>query len=230
MSQTTSRVGERGTVRASSEYRQIIPLKAFSKDIRCRIWGIVLVMVIVVGLTAGVSLLQTPLYEASTDILIKQEQEDSTRGNLENDVVGLQKMTRTVAKAIDSRTTAEAVIQRLDLQMTPEALLEGLTVEQITETQFVRISYESSSPQRAQEVADAFGEVFSEQASEVSPSSAPISATVWEQATVPDEPVRPNLAINIGLALAVGLVFGLGLVFLLKYLDDARTQRAKYTS
>jgi capsular polysaccharide biosynthesis protein len=211
----------------SEERQDTISLRALAQTIWRGKWLVVLVVVSCVGFTSGVGLMQTPLYVASTDILIKQEQEDSTPGNLGNDVEGLQKMTRTVAKAIDSRPIAEAVIQRLDLQMTSEDLLEALKVEQIPETQFVRVSYESSSPQRGQEIADAFGDVFSEQASVVSPGSSDVSAVVWERATVPEEPVRPNLTVNIGLALVVGLVLGIGLVLALEYLNKTRVDRAK---
>ncbi len=218
-------VSERG-----SEHKQhVISLKDVFQTITRGVYVIFVAMMVSMGLALGVSLLQTPSYEASTDILIKQDQqESSTPTNIENDVNGLQKMTRTVAKAIDSRPTAEAVIQRLDLSTSPEDLRQGLRVEQLPETQFIRITYESSSPQRAQEIADAFGDVFSEQASEVSPtSSATLSAKVWERATVPDEPVSPKYEINIGLAMIVGLVLGVGLAFLLVYLDNTSAYRAK---
>ena len=220
---------EPGISERGFEHKQdVLSLRAFFETIRRGLWAIVLVTGLSVGITVGVSLLLTPSYEASTDVLIRQEQqESSTPPNLENDVNGLQKMTRTVAKAIDSEPTAEAVIRRLDLSTPPQALLEGLRVEQIPETQFIRITYESSSPEIAQEVADAFGDVFSEQASEVSPSSATLSAVVWQRATVPDEPVSPKLPINIALAMVVGLVLGVGLAFLLRYLDNTGALRAK---
>ena len=222
-------VSEPGRYERGFEHKQhVLSLRAVVQTIRRGIWAIVLVTVLCVGITLGVTLLQTPSYETSTDVLIRQEQqESSTPPNLENDVNGLQKMTRTVAKAIDSEPTAEAVIRRLDLATTPEALLEGLRVEQLPETQFIRITYESSSPEIAKEVADAFGEVFSEQAAEVSPSSATLSAVVWQRASVPDEPVSPKLPINIALAVVVGLVLGVGLAFLLRYLDNTGAHWAK---
>jgi capsular polysaccharide biosynthesis protein len=95
-----------------------------------------------------------------------------------------------------------------------------MNVEQIPNTQFIRVSYTDTDPERARRVANAVGEVFSQRISEVSPSANSITATVWEQAATPAEPVSPNPVRNGLLALALGLMLGVGLAFLLEYLDD----------
>jgi capsular polysaccharide biosynthesis protein len=67
---------------------------------------------------------------------------------------------------------AEAVVERLDLDLTPEQLLQNLSVEQISTTQFIQVSYRDPDPEEARRVVNAVGEVFSEQVSE-----APDTAT-----------------------------------------------------
>lgn len=177
-----------------------------------------LVPVVFTGAAAGFSLGQAPTYEASIKILVGQES-----GITQNpgDVTGLQQLTRTLSEGVNSRPVAEAAISQQNLPMTTEEFQEHLTVEQIRETQFVQVSYEDSSPERAQLVANSIGDVFSEQVSEVSPSASAITATVWERAVLPDRPVSPDPVRNSLLALVLGVILGVGLALLLEYLDDS---------
>jgi len=202
---------------AEDEYsfslRDILPV------IRRRLWVISLVALALTGAAVGFSLAQTPMYEASIKILVGQE-----RGITEtpNDVIGLQQLTQTMVGGVSSRPVAEAVIRQQDLQMTTKEFLdEHLSVEQVPETQWIQVNYRDSSPERAQRVANAVGDVFSKQVSEVSSSANAITATVWERAVVPGEPVTPKPMRNGLLALALGLALGIGLAFLLEYVDDS---------
>lgn len=186
--------------------------------IRARLWLLLLTVVLLVLAALAYSLVQEPKYEASIRIIVGQERAIT---ETPNDVLGLQQLTRTMAEAVDSRPVAEAVIRRLDLQITLEQFFENLGVEQVPETQFIEVDYEDPDPETAQKVADAVGEEFSQQITEVSPSASAITATIWERAVVPDEPVTPNTLFNMLVALALGLVLGLGLVVLLELLDDS---------
>lgn len=184
-----------------------------------RLWMIVLVAAMLTGSVVGLSFLRTPTYEASIKILVGQEQSDAPN-SLGSEVQGLQQLTRTMAEAVNTRPVAETVIRRLNLQMLPEDFLEHLSVEQVGSTQFIEVSYEDSSPEEAQRIVNTVGNVFSEQVSEVSPSANAITATVWEEAAVPDFPVSPKPLRDGALALVLGSMLGIGLAFLLEHLDD----------
>jgi capsular polysaccharide biosynthesis protein len=161
------------------------------------------------------------MYEASIRILVGQEQGSSASGNLAGDIQGLQQLTQTMTEAVNSRPIAEAVIQQHDLQVTPEDFLtDSMSARQVAATQFIEVNYRDSSPQRAQQVANTIGEVFSEDVSNITPTTNAVTARVWEPAEVPDKPVSPNLPLNVSLALMVGLLLGLIMSLLLDYLDD----------
>jgi capsular polysaccharide biosynthesis protein len=210
-----------GTRVEAGEDEHGLSLGELLRVVRERLWVIALVTSVLTGATVGLSLAQAPIYEASIKILVGQEQGSTSEG-LGGEVQGLQQLTQTMAEGVKSRPVAKAVIGRYDLRIAPEDLLEDhLNVVQIGTTQFIQVDYRDPNPERAQQVANAIGEAFSDQVSDISPSANAVTATVWEPAELPDEPVSPNLALNIGLALVVGLMLGMGLAFLLEYLDDS---------
>lgn len=195
-----------------------LSVKELMQSLLRRLWIIVLVTLLFVGAAVGLSLLQTPQYEASIEILVGQNRAFSESPT---EALGVQQLTPTIAEAVDSQRVAEAVIERLDLQTDPEDFLENTSVEQLPETQLVQVTYEDSSPEEAQRIANAIGEEFSEQISDAGPESNVITATVWDRASLPDSPSSPDPLRNAILALIAGLVAGVALAFLLEFLDDS---------
>jgi capsular polysaccharide biosynthesis protein len=168
----------------------------------------------------GFGLTRTPVYEANIMILIGQAQGDAVEG-LYSEVSGLQQLTQTMTEAVNTRPVAAAAIQELDLSMSPGELLENLEAEQVEATQFITVSYKDPNPERAQRIANAIGDTFSRQVSEVSPSANALTATVWERATEPQSPVSPNLYRYLLLALVAGGLLGVAMAFLLEHMDDS---------
>jgi capsular polysaccharide biosynthesis protein len=188
--------------------------------LRRRLWVIVLVACLVMGLAAGFTFVQTPSYKASTTILIGQELRSGAVDNLYNEAQGVQSIAETVTTAITTDPVAEGVIERLDLQTSPGSLLAHLEAQQVGTSQFVVVSYEDTDPERAQLIANTVGDVFSEQIADVSSSANALTAKVWEEAAVPSSPVSPDPTRNLLLALVLGVMLGVGLAFLLDHLDD----------
>lgn len=178
---------------------------------------IVLIIVLIEGLAVGSSFLQTPQYEGSIKVLIGQE---SGAKVAPVSVYDLQQLTLTMAQAVDTYPVADAVIRRLNLSMSPEALVDKLDSEAIEETQFIEVTYPDSDPRRAQRMVNAVGDAFSEQVSTISPSANAVTATVWEEARVPESPVSPDPVRRAFFALVIGAIVGAGLALLLEVIDD----------
>lgn len=178
---------------------------------------IVLIIVLFEGLAVGSSFLQTPQYEGSIKVLIGQE---SGAKVAPVSVYDLQQLTLTMAQAVDTYPVADAVIRRLNLSMSPEALVGKLDSEAIEETQFIEVTYPDSDPRRAQRMVNAVGDAFSEQVSTISPSANAVTATVWEEARVPESPVSPDPVRRAFFALVIGAIVGAGLALLLEVTDD----------
>jgi capsular polysaccharide biosynthesis protein len=197
----------------------LVSLKDLVRTLRKRIWVVLLAIVLIEALAVSSSLLQEPRYEASIQILVGQRSDVNPTFALS--VLDLQQLTLTMSQAVNTRPVAEAVTRRLNLSMTPEDLLANLDSEALEETQFIEVTYRDSDPQRAERVVNAIGEAFSEQVSNVSLSANAVTATVWERATVPEEPISPNPVRRAFLGLLIGVMLGVGLAFVLETLDDS---------
>jgi capsular polysaccharide biosynthesis protein len=178
---------------------------------------IVLIIVLIEGLAVGSSFLQTPQYEASIKVLIGQK---SDAKPAPVSVYDLQQLTLTMAQAVATYPVADAAIRRSDLSVAPETLVDNLNSEAIEETQFIEVTYANSDPQKAKRMVNAVGDAFSEQVSRISPSANAVTATVWEEARVPESPVSPNPVRRAFFALVIGAILGAGLALLLEAIDD----------
>ena len=211
--------------RASAAYARIsederpFSLRDVAQTIRKRLWVIVLVTLVFLGAALAFSRWQTPVYEASAQLLVRQEQQaDDQKAKGMEDAQVVQQLAQTVLAATDSRPVAEETIRRLGLQMDPGNLLRNLTAEQLGSTPFIQLTYEDADPERAREIVDAVSRVSSEQISQMNTSASGVTAKIWQDATVSDTPVSPDPAKNAALALALGLMFGTGLAFVTEYL------------
>ena len=198
---------------------ELLSVRDILAVLRRRWWVILLLGVVSAAAAVGFSVLKTPVYEASISVLVGQDQ--GVVSDSPAEAQGLSQVTQTMAELAHTRTVASAVIQEMDLSVTPEQFLGSMSVEQTAETQVVRISYTDPDPERAAEVANTTGEVFSEQVSEISSEANAVTATVWERASTPDSPSSPQPLRNGAVALVLGLMLGVGLAFLLEHLDDS---------
>jgi capsular polysaccharide biosynthesis protein len=194
-----------------------LPLREIVRVLRRRLWLIMAVTIVIVGGAVGFGVAQTPMYEASTKLLVGQQQGAGDPYNLAGDVQGLQLLTKTLATAVNTRPMAQVVIRQLDLSINPNDLMANVEVQEIPDTQFVQVTYKDTSPERAQLIANSIGDVFSARIAEISPKASGVTVTVWEPATKPTNPVSPNFMFILPLALVLGIVLGVTLALLLEY-------------
>jgi len=194
----------------------VFPLRDLLQATWRRLWVIVLVAALFCGAALAWSSTQTPLYEASTKILIGQGNGLATDPTY---VQSLQDLTLTMAEAVESKPVAESVAKRTNLGISSGEVLAGLSAEPLPETQFIEVSYIHPDPVVARKVVNATGEAVS--ARIASTSEGGITARPWEKAETPVVPISPRPAYSGFLALVLGVFVGLGLVFLLEYMDDS---------
>jgi capsular polysaccharide biosynthesis protein len=194
--------------------------------LRRRLWLLVLVMIITVGGGVGFTLMETPLYDAKAKLLVGQRQEPGVPINLQQNVEGLQGLTKTLTEAVGTLPIAETVAQQESLGVTPEDVLMRIKAQQVAETQFIELAYTDPDPEKARLLANATADVVSERISEVSPDVNNTIVTVWEPAAVPVKPVSPNLRLNVLVALMLGTVLGFASIFLVEYFSKQLPNKA----
>jgi capsular polysaccharide biosynthesis protein len=128
--------------------------------------ALVAVVLVAMAVTA-VSLQQALTYEATAHVFVAPKQDQHGEETQPLPPPGeFQTIILEMTHAIYSRPVAEEAIQRLGLQMKPAELLDKLTVEQVEDTSFIRLSYEDTDRERAKLIANAVGNVSSELFSE----------------------------------------------------------------
>lgn len=182
--------------------------------------------VIVVSLAAAVvyTLRQTSKYEAQTTIVVGQA------GGLvqPQNASAIQPFSATMQELIASTVVAQSVIQTLHLNVTPQSLLNGVSVSFNPESAALKVSVVETSPRLAAAVAKQIGIAFSALVKErfgpspgtgKTPTTPPLTATVWDPAHVIPGKVAPKPKLNLLIAGVLGLVLGLLLAFLRDYFD-----------
>lgn len=198
---------------------ETISLKELLQTLKKRlalILAITLTAVIISGVVSFFFL--TPIYQASTQILVNQKNEDQAMYNQSELNANLQ-LINTYNIILKSATILELVIADMDLDMTAGQLSSKVTVSNANNSQVVNISVQDENPQMAADIANTIASVFSKEIVDIMNVN---NVSVLAKATVVDgqSPVKPQPFLNVAIALVVGLMAGVGLAFLLEFLDN----------
>lgn len=193
-----------------------------------RLWTIVLVAVVLTGSALAFSLARTPTYEASILIVVGQKSPSTSVGPGANAIADPTMLVATVARAVDTHPVAEEVVKKLNLPGTEATeVMNNMNVAADPGTTFIQVSYKDSNPRQAQLIANAIGEAFSKQVSKLNVTAVPLTAKVWQKATLPETPANPKPLLMGGLGLVIGGLLGTMLAFVFEYLDSGEASRKK---
>ncbi len=198
---------------------ETISLKELLQTLKKRlalILAITLTAVIISGVVSFFFL--TPIYQASTQILVNQKNEDQAMYNQAELNANLQ-LINTYNVIIKSPAILELVAEELKLNMTAGQLNSKITVATQDNSQVVNITVQDEDPQLAADIANTTANVFSKEIIEIMNVN---NVSILAKATVADgqSPVKPQPLLNVAIALVVGLMAGVGLAFLLEFLDN----------
>jgi succinoglycan biosynthesis transport protein ExoP len=187
------------------------------------------VAVVALSLAAAVlfTLRQTNEYRAETTIVVGQ-----AGGLVQPQNAGaIQPFSATMQELITSTVVAQDVINALNLKTMPQSLLSSISVSFNPQSAALRVSVIESSPILARAVAQQIGVSFTAlvkerfgKARSTNPSTAPLSATVWDPAHVIPGKIQPRPKLNLLIAGILGVVLGLLAAFLREQFD--RTLRS----
>ncbi|AWE06773.1 capsular biosynthesis protein [Lysinibacillus sp. 2017] len=197
---------------------ETISLQEIAKIIRKRLLLIIILMVISVGISAGISFyVLTPIYQAQTQILVNQNsnpEEAYSWNSTETDL----RLINTYNVIITSPVILTPVIEELELDVTPGQLMSQISVSNESGSKVVNISVLDANPLQAVEISNTVAEVFKKQIPKLMSVD---NITILSAAKLSDtpSPVKPNKRLNIAIAAVIGLMLGVGIAFLMELLD-----------
>lgn len=178
------------------------------------------------AVVVGISLYQTPVYEASAKVAVDVRSRECSRTESGAEakicLIPLAPATPPARIAqmtvrIGSRSVAKESIRHLNLRMSPGHLLDNLRV-QYKDALFIGFLYTDTDPKRAKEVVGTVSRIAAERINrkpfppEKLPPDTELTAAVWIPAKMPTTPVSPKSVRNGLIALVSSLVLSVGLI------------------
>jgi capsular polysaccharide biosynthesis protein len=181
-----------------------------------KLWLIITILVIVVaGGEFYTSVLKTPLYESSTNVVLISD--TSTKSEItNNDVTLSNNLVKTYSEIVKSRNVLSQVIDNLKLNISYEELRSKVTVSSVTSTQLISIKVSDKDAKTAKEIADEIGKVFK---AEIKSIYGIDNVQIVDKAVEAGAPYNINVAKESIIYGIAGLVLGVGATYLLFVVD-----------
>ncbi len=161
----------------------------------------------------------TPIYQASTQLLVNQDKSETPIINVNEIQTNLQ-LINTYNVIIKSPAILDIVRDELALEtVTTEGLTSKISVSSVGDSQVVTITAQDPDQFIARDIANTTASVFQREIMKLMNVNN-VSVLAKATATDTQSPIKPNPALNMAIALVVGLMLGVGLSFLLEYLDN----------
>ncbi len=155
-------------------------LKQYAAILLRWLWLILLGTVLAAAAAFAVSWYSTPIYEASTTLLINQAPASSATPDYTS-VLTSERLARTYAELLQKRPVFQEVRDNLGLDINTDALSGNVRVSAVRDTQLIVVTVEDTSPDRAAAIANELVTVFSQQNRELQTSRYAASKESLEQ-------------------------------------------------
>lgn len=201
----------------NNEENEVIDLVEILYAIRQHLLEVILATMVaaIIGFAAS-KFLMTPQYSSSAMMIVNTRQ-DVTSNVTSDQINSATKLVATYSIIIKSDTVLQQVIENLGLGMTYSELNSRVSVQAVDDTQVMKITVNSTSPEWAQTVCD---EILAVSPDIIKEAVEAGSVKVISKASLNPNPVSPNIKKNTALGAMVGLVLALGIIVLQVLLDN----------
>lgn len=200
-----------------NEENEVIDLTEILSAVRQHLLELIFVTLAaaLVGFTAS-KFLMNPKYDSSALMIVNTRQD--VNANVTSDQINSATMlVSTYSIIIKSDTVLQQVIDNLGLNLTYAKLNKRVTVAAVDDTQVMKITVQSDSPEWARQVCEQIITVAPDVIKEAIEAG---SVKVISNPSLATEPVSPNIMKNTMLAAAVGFVLVIGIIVLQVLLDN----------
>ena len=191
-------------------------------------WKTLLIAAIIGGVLAlTYTMLQTPMYQSSSMLLILSRTSDTANNNATASTSDFQIGTQLIEDLSVIATSdavmeevAKAVQQQNHLTLTTSEITSMVNVKVQDNTRILEISATNADPEVAYTIAETMTTKTSEQMAEITQTNP---ATVIAQPKIADEPVDNGMTKNLAIGILLGLVL-VGGIYTVKFLVNDRIQ------
>lgn len=201
-----------------------INLKEYYRMIKKRLWIIVLCVVVsTIAAAAYSNYNYTPIYQASTKLIVNTVEQDGFGGRGPIDFMAMgdsSQLINTYKEIIKTPAIMDKVVQRHpELHLTSDLLINTTNISSVNGTPIMAIMAQSYSHDRAVKIVNYVTEVFQTEIPKIMKID---SITVLNAAKLQDNPKLVNKKSNqyIVLAFVASLVIAIGIILFLDSLDD----------
>jgi succinoglycan biosynthesis transport protein ExoP len=200
-----------------------VELRDYLRILRKR-WVVISGMTLLgIASAAGVTILTTPTYQASTLVYV-QVQSSGSVGELAQGSSFIQSQVKSFAEVVSTPRVLDAAIKSLRLDESAGSLSESVSASAPADTVNIEITVVRDSATDAAEIANAVTSSFRQVVGEITESTgetptSQVSVSVLRDATVSETPISPNTPLNLIFGMLVGLAAGLGIAILRELLD-----------
>lgn len=165
----------------------------------------------------------TPTYEANSQFIVNQKQEDPGAQFNVNDIRTNVELIQTYNVIITNAVILEEVIDTLNLDTSVGTLAKNIKVSSEQNSQIVKVTTTDPSPYVAADIVNTTVEIFQEKIPQIMDGADNVKILSAAKVAPEPSPIAPNPKLNIAIAIVLGGMIGVGLAFLLEYLDNTIT-------
>ena len=175
---------------------------------------ITVIACLVIGLTYTI-FLKEPKYKSDVNVIIVNKDKQTT--SLQSDLAANQKLAATYRELVTSRSVLNEVIEDLDLTYTVSQLQKMISVQNVNETEIIKITVSSSKPKEAKEIANIIAVKFQDEVKDIYNLE---NVSIIDKAVLAKEPYNINVVKESIIYIALGVVLSCGVIFVIYYFDN----------
>lgn len=176
---------------------------------------IITALVFLVGGLTYTVFLKEPLYKSDVNVILVSKNSQSS--SLQSEIAANQKLAATYRELVTSRSVLNEVIEDLDLAYTVSQLQKMITVQNVNETEIIKIAVSSSKPKEAKEIANVVAVKFQDEVKDIYNLE---NVSIIDKAVLAKEPYNINVVKESIIYIALGVVLSCGVIFVIYYFDN----------
>ena len=175
---------------------------------------ITVIACLVIGLTYTI-FLKEPKYKSDVNVIIVNKDKQTT--SLQSDLAANQKLAATYRELVGSRRILNQVIDNLDLNYSIGQLQQMISVENVNDTEIIKITVSSSEPKEAKVIANETAKIFQDEVKDIYNLE---NVSIVDKAILAKEPYNINIVKESVIYIALGMVLSCGVIFVIYYFDN----------